>query len=73
VYSLPENTFSNYVSKIQSVTADQVQKAAEHYVDPGRMVVLLVGDRAVIEEEVKALDLGPLEYRDRMEGLEADF
>lgn len=73
VYSLPENTFSNYVSKIQSVTADQVQKAAEHYVDPERMVVLLVGDRAVIEEEVKALDLGPLEYRDRMEGLETDF
>ena len=55
------------------VTAAQVQEAAKQYIDPERMIVLLVGDRAVIEEDVKALDLGPLQYRDRMEGLEADF
>lgn len=73
MYSLPEDTFSNYVQNIRSVTAAQVKEAAEQYIDPERMIVLLVGDRAVIEEDVKALDLGPLQYRDRMEGLEADF
>ena len=73
IYSLPEDTYSNYVQNIRSVTAAQVQEAAKQYIDPERMIVLLVGDRAVIEEDVKALDLGPLQYRDRMEGLEADF
>jgi predicted Zn-dependent peptidase len=73
VYSLPQSTLTNYVQEIQSVTAAQVRKAAEHYIDPDKMFVLLVGDRAVIEEDVKALNLGPLDYRDRMEGLESDF
>lgn len=73
VYSLPEDTYANYVQEVQQVTADQVRKAAVRYIDPERMVVLLVGDRSVIEAEVKALNLGPLQYRDRMEGLEADF
>ena len=73
IYSLPEDTYSNYVRNIRSVTAGQVQEAAKQYIDPERMIVLLVGDRAVIEEDVKALDLGPLQYRDRMEGLEAGF
>ena len=61
------------MQEVQQVTADQVRKAAVRYIDPERMVVLLVGDRSVIEAEVKALNLGPLQYRDRMEGLEADF
>ena len=71
VYSLPEDTYANYVERIQAVTAEQVQAAAEKYIDSDKMLVLLVGDRARIEEEIKALNLGPIEVRDRMEGLRA--
>jgi hypothetical protein len=37
-----------------------VRKAAERYVQPDRMVVVIVGDRAAIEPGVAALKLGPI-------------
>lgn len=69
VYGLAEDTYARYVQRVQAVTAEDVEAAAKAYIDPDRMIVLLVGDRSVIEPEIKALDLGDLEYRDRMEGL----
>ncbi len=72
VYSLPEDTYGRYVERIQAVTAAEVEAAAKTYIDPERMIVLLVGDRSVIEPEIEALNLGVLEYRDRMEGLTAE-
>jgi zinc protease len=72
VYSLPEDTHANYVERIQAVTAEHVQAAAKKYIHSDHMLVLLVGDRSKIEEEIKALNLGPIEHRDRMEGLDPE-
>ena len=37
---------------------------AEKYVSPERMVVVVAGDRAKIEPELKKLDLGTVEAQD---------
>jgi zinc protease len=60
VYNLPEDTFQNFVSAVEKVTADDVQKAAERYILPDRMAVVIVGDRAAIEPAIAALKLGPI-------------
>ncbi|HJQ67327.1 MAG TPA: pitrilysin family protein [Blastocatellia bacterium] len=63
VYNLPLDYYRTLPAKINTVTAADVQKAAEKYLSPKSMVVVAVGDRSKIEEELKKLDLGPIEVR----------
>jgi zinc protease len=60
VYSLPDDTFSSYVERVQKVTARDVQKAAIRLIQPRKFAVVIVGDRKTIERSVRALRLGPL-------------
>jgi zinc protease len=60
VYGLPESYFNDYVSRIEAVTADDVQGVARTWIDPDACVVVVVGDRRKVEPEIRALNLGPL-------------
>ena len=58
VYNLPDGYFDRYVDNIKAVTAEDVQRAAATYIQPGRFAVVIVGDAAVIEPGIRALELG---------------
>jgi zinc protease len=58
VYDLPEDYFSRYVERLRAVTAADVQRVAKQYIQPGRFVVLVVGDWKTIEAPVRGLKLG---------------
>jgi zinc protease len=58
VYKLPDDYFSKYVQNIQAVTAADVQRVAQKYLDPKRFIVMVVGDKAAIEPGIKPLNLG---------------
>jgi len=60
VYHLPEDYFAKYVQNIQAVTAADVQRVADKYIQPDRFAVVVVGDRQKIEAPIKALNLGPI-------------
>lgn len=60
VYGLPESTFSEYVGRIQAVTAADVERAATQYVQPDKFAVIVVGDLATIEQPIRAANLGPV-------------
>jgi predicted Zn-dependent peptidase len=60
VYHLPEDYFSKYVQNIQAVTAGDVQRVAQKYIQPGRFVVVVVGDLKSIEPGIRALNLGTI-------------
>jgi zinc protease len=60
VYRLPEDYFATYVSRIEAVTAADVQRAAQRYILPDRFAVVIVGDRKTIEAGVRALNFGPV-------------
>ena len=60
VYKLPDNYYSEYVARIQAVTAADVQKAAATYIQPGKFAVVVVGDAKAIEPGIRALNLGPV-------------
>jgi len=60
IYGLPESTFAEYVSKIRAVTAADVTRAAETYLQTNRFAVVVVGDLAVIEKPVRDANLGPV-------------
>jgi zinc protease len=63
-YDLPLDYFSTLPERINAVTAEQAQAVAQKYILPDKIIVLAVGDRAKIEEDMKKLNLGKLEIRD---------
>jgi zinc protease len=55
IYGLPPDYYSALPQKIQSVDAAAVQRAAQQHLSPQNMVIVVVGDRAKIEPELKQL------------------
>ena len=62
VYNLPDDTFAKFVGAVTSVTAADLQKLAARYIQPDKMAVVVVGDRKVIEGQIRQLNLGPGEF-----------
>jgi predicted Zn-dependent peptidase len=60
VYHLPDDYFATYVQKIESVTAADVQRVAQKYIDPEHFAVVIAGDRGAIEPGIRALNFGPI-------------
>lgn len=56
VYGLPETYFNDYISKVNAVTIDDVNRVAKKYLDPAKMAIVIVGDRKLVEPGLK--DLG---------------
>ena len=63
-YDLPLDYYSTLPDRINAVTIEQAQAMAQKYIQPEKMIVLALGDRAKIEEDMKRLNLGKAEIRD---------
>jgi zinc protease len=63
-FDLPLDYYSTLPERINAVTIEQAQAMAQKYILPDKMIVLAVGDRAKIEEDMKKLNLGKVEIRD---------
>jgi predicted Zn-dependent peptidase len=61
LHGLPDDFHANYVRSIHAVTPADVQRMAQKYLDPDRMVVVIVGDGSAIEEQLK--EIGEIERR----------
>jgi zinc protease len=62
-YHLPDSYVNTYIFHIQIVTREDVARVAREWIDPENLVIVLVGDRKVIEGPVEALHLGHLQIR----------
>ena len=62
IYSqdLPEDYFQRFAARIDAVTKDDVLKAAQKYLDPEHMAIVIVGDRAKIEAPLAATKIAPI-------------
>jgi zinc protease len=63
IYDLGLDYYAKFPAEVSAVTAMTIQAAARKYLDPDKMIVVAVGDRAKIEPGLKKLDLGAIEYR----------
>jgi predicted Zn-dependent peptidase len=59
-YDLPADYYQTFGARIGAVTADDVKRAADRYIQPDKFAVVIVGDRKTIEPGIRALNLGPL-------------
>lgn len=56
VYDLPDNYFNEFISKVNAVTLEDVDRVAKQYLDPDNMAIVIVGDRKVIEPGLSQID-----------------
>lgn len=63
-YGLDASYYDDYVQRVMAVTAEDLRRVANQYVHPERAVVVVVGDRQVVEAAVRAANVGPVEIRE---------
>ncbi len=55
VYGLPDSYFNEYISKVNAVTLEDVNRVANKYLTPDKLAIVIVGDRKTIEPGLKEL------------------
>jgi zinc protease len=61
-YDLPTDYFNHYVDNVLAVTKEDVERVARTYIDPDNVAIFVVGDRAVIEQQIRELDIGEIRF-----------
>lgn len=61
-YSLPRDYFNRFVPEVLAVTRADVERVAREYIDPDNVAIFVVGDRDVIEQQVRDQDLGEIVF-----------
>lgn len=61
-YGLPADYFNRYVDNVLAVTRADVERVARQYLDPDNVTIFVVGDRAAIEAQVRAQNLGEIRF-----------
>jgi predicted Zn-dependent peptidase len=51
---LPDSYLTDYVKRVLAVTAAQVRNVSRRHLHPGRMAIVVVGDKKTVAEQVSA-------------------
>jgi zinc protease len=57
---LPETYFNDYAAKVNAVTPDDLARVAKQYIDLDHLNIVVVGDRATIEEPLRKTGIAPV-------------
>ena len=60
LFDLPDAYFEQFVPKVNAVTIADVTRVAQTYLDPGRAIVLVVGDHKATEESLARLSFAEM-------------
>ena len=64
LYGLPLDEPTKAVAKIGAVTADELQRVANKYLDPSKLAIVVAGDAKTLVPMLRATRVGPVEMRD---------
>jgi len=60
VQDLPDTYFQDYAKNVSAVTADDLTRVAKKYIDLDHLNMIIVGDRATIEEPLRKTGIAPI-------------
>ena len=63
-FGLPDDYWDGYPDALRNLQPEQVEQGVASIIDPNEMVWVVVGDRAKIEEAIRASGIGELRYLD---------
>jgi predicted Zn-dependent peptidase len=52
LFGLPDDYLAKYVERVQAVTPADVQRMTRTYLDPGKMALVVVGDKAAMKKQL---------------------
>ncbi len=58
---LPLDRWQTYVDRVKALDRSEINRAAKKHIHPEALVIVVAGDRALIEPKLEALNLGPIE------------
>ena len=62
-YGLPQDYYANYLKKVEAVTAEDVQRVAQKYIQPDKMYILAVGNAGEVADKLQKFDKdGKIDY-----------
>ncbi|HSJ10379.1 MAG TPA: pitrilysin family protein [Longimicrobiales bacterium] len=61
-FGLAPDYFNRFVDNILAVSNSDVERVARQYLDPDNVAIIVVGDRSVIEAQVRAQNLGDIRF-----------
>ena len=53
LYGLSEEYLRTYVQRVYALTPADIQRLAQTYIDPARLAIVVVGDPAIVREQIK--------------------
>ena len=53
LHGLGASYLTSYVDNVMKVTPNEVQSLAQRYIDPNRMTIVVVGDKATVEQQLQ--------------------
>ena len=62
LHQLPDDYFNRYIGNILAISGEQVQQAADKYIVPGQVDIIIVGDREKVEPGLRNMNLGPIDF-----------
>ena len=63
-FGLPDDHWETYVEAVRGLSLAEIRAEADRVLQPDRMIWVVVGDRARIEESIRELDLGGIRFLD---------
>ena len=63
-YGLPDDYYSTYASKVRALTANDLTTAGKSFLNPDRLVWVVVGDLGKVEAGILELNLGTVHVVD---------
>jgi zinc protease len=63
VYDLPANYYEGLPARIGALTAAEVFEATKQHLEPDQMIIITVGDRGTIQQQLAPLGLGTIVVR----------
>jgi len=61
---LPQDYYQRYADNVRGVTKDDVVRVANKYIDLDHLVIVIVGDRKVIEQPLRNTGIAPIVFLD---------
>jgi zinc protease len=63
VYDLPADYYEGLPARIDALTAAEVFEATKRHLEPDQMIIITVGDRGTIQQQLAPLELGTIAVR----------
>lgn len=64
VQGLPDDYYQTYATNVSAVTKEDLLRVAKQYIDLNHLAIVIVGDRAKVEEPLKATGVAPITVLD---------